>query len=264
MSFPHISTSWLVCPNQNSAARLRLFCFPCAGGMISAYTRWAKLLPSDIEVHVVHLPGRGKRFEEPLFLRLTDLLPVLAEAMMPYLDIPFAFLGHSMGAVLCFELARYLRKEKANFPLHLICCSCPAPQTPIATPHIHTLDQKEFLAELNLRYNAIPSHIQNDPDILGLFLPSLRGDFTILENYEYTPDLPLNCPISVYSGLQDKAISDSDLAGWCDQTSKDFELIMFKGDHFFLHNPSQALVDRLTHTLKNLSSAKESMLGTFV
>ena len=260
MSLSHITTSWLVCPNQNPTARLRLFCFPCAGGMISAYTRWAKLLPPDIEVYVVHLPGRGKRLEEPLFLNLADLLPVLAQAIMPYLDIPFAFLGHSMGAVLGFELARYLRRENANFPLHLICCSCPSPQTPIATPHIHKLNQKDFLDELNRRYKAIPPHIQNDPAILSLFLPSLRGDFTILENYEYTPEPPLDCPISVYSGLQDGAVSESDLAGWYDQTNEKFELIMFKGGHFFLHSPSQELIERLTYTLKDLDELKKPTL----
>ena len=247
-----LKNAWIVCPKPHPSPRLRLFCFPCAGGMVSAYTRWATLLPADVELCIIHLPGRGRRLAEKPFVQVTQLIPVLAQALDDILNIPFVFLGHSMGAVLGFEMARYLRQHKHSGPSHLFCCSCPAPQMPIATPYIHTLPEATFIAELNRRYAAIPVEIQQDRDILQLFLPSLRADFKMLETYVYTAEMPLSCPISVYVGEQDNAVSSLDLLGWREQTSHNFNLKTFTGDHFFLHNHGQLFLPTLTETLIGL------------
>lgn len=247
------AASWIVCPKPRPEARLRLFCFPCAGGMVSAYSRWATLLPAGVELCVIHLPGRGKRIAENPYVRLAQLLPVLTQALEPCLNIPFAFLGHSMGAVLGFEVARALRQRQLPGPMQLFCCSCPAPQLPIATPHIHPLPEQAFITELNRRYEAIPASIQQDRSILELFLPSLRADFTLLETYIYVPDRPLDCPISVYAGQQDNAVSSLDLAGWRDHTSGCFDLKIFQGNHFFLHHQPQPFLQTLIQSLAALT-----------
>lgn len=251
-----ISNPWIVCPKPNPRAQLRLFCFPCAGGLASAYNTWPNHLPPEVEICAVQLPGRGKRLAELPFTRLPLLIPALVSVLMPYLDIPFAFIGHSMGATLGFEIARQLRRQNFAQPKHLFVCSCPAPQTPLISPQIHQLPESAFIAELCHRYNAIPLAIATDKALMQLFLPSLRADFTMIDTYIYTEDSALECPITAFGGLQDGAVQCSDLANWRDQTCHIFNLQMFKGDHFFIHNTKSPF-------LKILSQHLQIVIGGF-
>lgn len=211
--------------------------------MVSAYSRWHLFFPDDIEICIVNLPGRGKRISEKPFFHISELVPALAKALSPLLKVPFAFLGHSMGAVLAFEIARYLRRQNTQLPTHLFCCSCPAPQTPMTKPLICNLPDEDFLNELNCRYGAIPASIRQNRNMLKLFLPSLRADFTVLESYAYIADKPLDCAISVYAGYQDQAVSFPALADWRIHASQRFQQMMFEGDHFFLHRDSQTTLN---------------------
>ena len=217
--------------------------------MVSAYARWAAMMPVDIELCVIYLPGRGQRLSETPFARLSQLLPVLMAELQPYCDIPVAFLGHSMGAILAFEAARYLRHHRLKEPSHLFCCSCPSPQTPTVAPLIHTLPEAAFVAEINRRYAAIPEAIQKDREMLSLFLPGLRADFAMLETYSYKPEPPLDAAISVYGGCNDRVVSQSALEGWRQHTSRQFELAMFEGDHFFVHSHTEDLIAKVAEAL---------------
>jgi len=246
------SNPWISCPKPNPQARLRLFCFPCAGGTISAYSQWSNYLPKDVEVHLVQLPGRGYRLEEPPFTRFFPLVQTLTSILRPYLNIPFAFFGHSMGATLAFEITRQLRRENHPSPVHLFGCCCPAPEKPILKPFIHQLPETEFLAELHHRYNAIPQAILQNAQLTQLFLPSLRADFTMIETYVYAYEKPLNCPITVFGGLQDKAICLDSLEAWGYETYSPFTLRMFSGDHFFLHHPQSPFLQFFSQELYQL------------
>lgn len=241
--------SWITCPKPNPQARLRLFCFPCAGGMASAYKLWPNNLPADVEVCSVQLPGRGSRLKEPPFTRISALVQTLVPILRPYLNIPFAFFGHSMGGTVGFEIARQLRREDNPGPVHLFACSCPAPQIPILSPPIHMLPESAFVAELRHRYNAIPQTILENNELMQLFLPSLRADFAIIDTYVNTTEKPLDCPISVFGGLQDRAISYDALEAWRNQTRSSFTLQMFPGDHFFLHNTKSPFLQALSQQL---------------
>lgn len=241
--------SWIACPKPNPQARLRLFCFPCAGGTTSAYSTWPNNLPADVEVYLVQLPGRGHRLQETPFTRFSPLVQTLIPILRPYLNIPFAFFGHSMGATIGFEIARQLRRQDNPSPVHLFASSCPAPQTPILSPPIHKLPEAKFVAELRRRYNAIPQPIQQNKELMQLFLPCLRADFTMIETYVYKTERPLDCPIAVFGGLQDGAISLDYLEAWRNQTCSSFTLQMFPGDHFFLHNPKSPFLQSLSQQL---------------
>lgn len=245
--------NWIVCPKPNPQARLRLFCFPCAGGLASAYNTWANCLPAEVEVCSVQLPGRGNRLAEPAFTRVIPLVQALTHILQPYLNVPFAFFGHSMGATLGFEIARQLRRQQHPGPLQLFACSCPAPQTPRSLP-IHTLPEDAFLAALHHRYNAIPQQILENREILQLFLPSLRADFAMIDTYTYYDEEVLACPISVFGGLQDNAVSAIALANWHNQTFSSFTLQMFPGEHFFLHKAKLSFLQRLSQHLAILVS----------
>ena len=239
--------SWVTCPKPNPQAKLRLFCFHYAGGGALSFRTWPDNLPPYIEVCPIELPGRGVRLMEPPFTRLEPLVQRLAQALLPSFNKPFAFFGHSMGSLVSFELARLLRT--LNFsPIHLFVSGHRAPQTPDPDPPIHNLPESAFLKELR-RYNGTPKEVLNNTELMQLLLLSLRADFAVIETYVYTPKPPLDCPINAFGGSHDWKVSRNDLEGWREQTSADFSLQMFRGDHFFLHSAQSLLLQILSREL---------------
>src|ERR1700720_4333094 len=122
-----VFTTWITCPRPHPQAALRLFCLPFAGGGASVYRSWGSQLPSSIEVCPVQLPGREERYGEPVFTSLIGLARAVAREMTPFLDRPFAVFGHSMGALLAFEVARSLRHSKTPSPGALWLPPAPGP-----------------------------------------------------------------------------------------------------------------------------------------
>ena len=244
--------NWISRSKPNSQARMRLFCFPCAGGTTSSYSKWQNSLPAEIEVCLVKLPGRGNRLDEPHFTQLLPLTKTLTPILKPYLNIPFVFFGHSMGATLAFEIARQLRRDGHPTPVKLFTACCPSPQKPIRRPFIHILPKAEFLQELQLRYNAIPQLILENEELMQIFLPSLRADFTMIETYSYAFENPLLFPITAFGGLEDKAIRYQDLEDWCRETSSYFNLEMFNGGHFFLQDYPTEFLARFSQHLSEI------------
>jgi medium-chain acyl-[acyl-carrier-protein] hydrolase len=241
--------SWIACRKPSPQARLRLFCFPYAGGGVSIFRAWSDGLPADVEVCPIQLPGRGTRLMEPPFTRLSPLIQALAEALFPLLDIPFAFFGHSLGALISFELARQLRRERAVEPVRLFISADRAPQIPNRDPAIHSLPEREFLVEL-CRLNGTPRKVLEDDELRQIMLPLLRADFAVYETYGYSTEPPLNCPISAFGGLQDHRVNRGDLEAWREQTSISFSLRMFPGDHFFLNTTQASLLGALSQELR--------------
>jgi medium-chain acyl-[acyl-carrier-protein] hydrolase len=170
------------------------------------------------------------------FAQLSPLVEALAQALAPLLDKPFAFFGHSLGALISFELARQFRRQYGVHPVRLFVSAGRAPHIPHRGPPIHTLAEKEFLAELR-RLNGTPSEILDHEELMEIMLPLLRADFALYENYVYSTEPPLNCPISAFGGIQDHRVNESDLEAWRAQTTASFSLRMFPGDHFFLKQP---------------------------
>ena len=233
---------WLTRPGPDPHARLRLFCFPYSGAGASIYYRWIGQLPAGIDVCPVELPGRGSRLAEPPFSRIAELSEAAAEALLPYLDRPFAFFGHSMGALACFELARLLRRRHGLQPVRLIASGHPAPQMPDREPPIHALPEPQFVEKLR-EFGGTPEEVLANAELRELILPILRADFAVCETYAYEPEAPLDCPISAYGGLQDREVLTEELDAWRTQTARTFTARMFPGDHFFIHS-AQPLVLR--------------------
>lgn len=244
--------SWVTCPKHNSQASLRLFCFPYAGGGALGFRPWADSLPKTIEVCPVELPGRGVRLMESPFARLEPLVQAIAHALLPHLDKPFAFFGHSMGALVSFELARLLCREYGNSPVHLFVSGCRAPQVPDPDPPIHALPESEFLKEVR-RLNGTPEAVLENAELMQLFLPILRADFAVIETYVYAPAPTLECPITAFGGLQDSSVSCNALEAWREQTSASFSLQMLPGNHFFLHSAHPLLLQALSRKLYQLA-----------
>jgi medium-chain acyl-[acyl-carrier-protein] hydrolase len=243
------SNSWVIVPRPSRKLRLRLFCFPYSGGSASVFRTWPDNLPQEVELCAIQLPGRGARLEEPPFTRLSQLVQTLAQVLRPYLNVPFALFGHSLGAFISFELVRQLRKQNDPGPLHLFVAGQRAPQLPDPDPPIHHLPERKLIEEICSRYNAIPQEVLEEAELIHLLLPALRADFTIIEMYSYIDERPLDCPISSFGGLQDRSLKQEDLAAWRDQTRSSFTLRMFPGDHFFTESARPELLQALSDDL---------------
>lgn len=241
---------WVTIPRPNPQAKLRLFCFPYAGSSASVYRPWVLTLPEPIEVCLIELPGRGMRMNEAALTDLSEIVRAIAIALQPYFDKPFACFGHSMGALISFELARRLRQDQHCQPLHLIVSGRQAPQVPDTKPPLHNSTDSELRDTLR-RFNGTPAEILDNSDLMQLLLPVLRADFKALENYRYVPAAPLQCPITAIGGLHDPEVDVETLEAWREQTAAAFSLQVFPGDHFFLHHEQSALVKTLTDQLSS-------------
>jgi medium-chain acyl-[acyl-carrier-protein] hydrolase len=232
---------------------LRLLCFPYAGGAANIFRAWADSLPATVEVCAVQLPGRGGRLLEPPFTDLLLLVRTAAQELLPFLDRPFAFFGHSMGATISYELAQLLRKDYNIEPLHLFASGRCAPQLPDEQPVTYDLPEPKFLEELR-QLNGTPAEVLEHPELIELLLPVLRADFELIQTHVYSPKPPLDCPITAFGGVEDKEVRREQLDAWREQTRARFSLQMFPGDHFFLHTAQPLLLESVARELGQLVS----------
>lgn len=239
---------WFVRPRPNPQARLRMFCLPYAGGGASAYVPWASLLPSEIELVAVQLPGRERRIREAAFTRIEALTAALLPQLLPQLDRPFVLFGHSMGALISFELTRALRRQGLQ-PRALLVSGHRAPQLPDRRRPVHALPEAELIDELR-QMNGTPEEVLAHPELLELLVPIMRADFELCETYRYAAEPPLALPISAFGGLQDPLFNREELAGWCEQTSAACTQRMLPGDHFFIHANRQMLIQAILLDLR--------------
>jgi medium-chain acyl-[acyl-carrier-protein] hydrolase len=243
---------WIAFRKPNPRARLRVFCFPYAGTGAAMFRSWSAGLPADVEVCPVQYPGRGTRLHEAPFARLSPLVQALAVALAPLLDQPFAFFGHSFGALVGFELVRQLRRQSAAQPARLFVSADRAPHLPTRHRAVHALHEDDFMAELR-RLNGTPGPVMDDADLMRIMLPVLRADFAAYETYAYSPEPPLDCAICCFGGVRDQRVSRGELEAWRDQTSAAFSLRMLPGDHFYLHVMEPLLLRLLSGELRGVA-----------
>ena len=243
------STPWLAGVKPNPSAKLRLFCFPYAGGGPAIFRTWQSELPQEVEVCPVQLPGRGRRLKEAAYTNVHTLVQELAQGLFPFLGKPFAFFGHSMGASISFELARYLRREHHLMPRHLFVSGRRAPHMPATHTPIYNLPEPEFIAGLR-DLNGTPHEALEQPDLMELMLPLLRADFELSETYTYLNGPLLDCPISIYGGQEDGDVPREYLEAWGELTTGPVSLKIFPGDHFFVNTAQNALLKTLSQELK--------------
>lgn len=247
MAPPSQVDRWVLRFHPNPHARRRLFCLPFAGGSASTFRTWSTLLPADVEVCAIQPPGRESRIAEAPFTQLATLVQTLAYIIQPYLALPFALFGHSLGALVAFELTRQLRREQLPEPRQLFVSARRAPQLAETDAPIHQLPDAEFVQELR-RYNGTPEAVLRHAELLALLLPVLRADFALHETYVYLPEPPLDCPIVAFGGLEDPLVQRDDLTAWRTQTRQRFDAHLLPGDHFFINNP-RALLGLLSQKL---------------
>ena len=245
--------NWIKVYDSRPSAKLRLYCLPYAGGGASLYRDWSKDLPEHVEVRAIQPPGREERLLEEPFDRVQALVHALAGVLEPELDRPYALFGHSMGALVAFELARTLRARGGPTPSHFFASGHRAPQIACPVETIHELSAEEFLHELNRRYDAVPAAARESAELLELFLPGLRADVAVCDTYAYTPSAPLDCPITAVGGDADAIVPLAQIEAWNEQTSSSFRHERFSGDHFFVKTARDELLQTLASDLQSFA-----------
>jgi medium-chain acyl-[acyl-carrier-protein] hydrolase len=228
----------------NQQSRLRLVCFPYAGAGPSALRNWAKALPAFLESRFLLLPGRERLLREAPFTEIAPLVEWAVERDPATWQAPFALFGHSMGALIAFEVARRLRRTAGPLPLCLVVSGRIAPQWPDPIEPIHALPYEQFRARLRDLQGTPPGVLDNE-ELMTLFTPMLRADFQVCETYRYTPEPPLACPIIALGSAEDETTPVDALRAWREQTSSRFAHHLFPGGHFFLHTQTQAMIETM-------------------
>jgi medium-chain acyl-[acyl-carrier-protein] hydrolase len=244
---------WIVRPVERPHAALRLFCFSHAGVGASAYRDWARMVPQEVELFAVQLPGRESRLREQCVTTIADAVGGVLCAFESLLDRPFALFGHSLGALLAFETARQLAHDGGPKPLHLFASGRRAPHLPGRHAPIVPLDRHAFIEEITRRYEGIPPQVLREPELLDLMLPALRADMTMLETYTFADRPPLSCPITAYAGSDDHEVHREELLAWRVHTRSAFDYRIFPGSHFFIQSARAALVADVAAILRRLA-----------
>lgn len=228
-------TPWLISRTPRPAAALRLYCFPHSGGSAGEYVRLLEPLP-DVEVWGVQLPGRGSHHERGAI----DSMPELVEALVAgtEFEAPFAFIGHSLGALVAYEATKALRERGRPQPEHLFVSACTPPHHRSTRAPLHVLSDADLLDAIQGEYGGLPSAIRDEPELLALVLPYYRADFRVYETYRASSGDPPTRPVTVVGGGAD-TIPIELLAQWSRHTTGPFQLHRLPGGHFYWRDPAQ-------------------------
>jgi len=239
----HPPSNWFHVYESRTSARARLFCFAHAGGPAATYRPWRAIAPDDVEIVAIELPARRARIAEPPLLSITAIIDALAPVIERHLDLPYALFGHSMGAIVAFELARRIRHRGWTAPRHLFVSGARAPQLTRA-PDLHALPRDAFLAAV-VALGGLPAALAAERELMDMVMPSLRADFTAIETWRYSAAPPFEYPITTFGGSDDPRVDSNHLQAWSEHTTMTFRSQIFPGGHFYLEDHRAELVRSL-------------------
>jgi medium-chain acyl-[acyl-carrier-protein] hydrolase len=237
---------------------MRLFCFPYAGAGASVYQPWKTMLPQGVELCAIQMPGREVRISERPITEWPSLIRQLESAILPWLDCPFAFFGHSLGALVAFELAGALRRRGHAEPLHLFVSGRAAPHL-VGQEPIHALPEPEFVQAV-ARMNGTPQEVLQSKELMSLLIPLLRADFTLSETYRHQGDPSLTTSMSAYGGRDDLDAPPDKVAAWRQHTHGAFRHVTLPGGHFFVN---QSRTELLAEVNGELHQALRGLPGQY-
>ena len=239
--------------------QLKLFCLPYAGAGASVYRDWRRRLPPCIDLVAFDLPGRGIRHGESPVNDWRRLIDVVVTDAQPHVADPFAIFGHSMGALIALELAHAIRARYGRSPVWLGVSGCQAPAQRKLDLKWLTRDDEAVCDELRSLGGTPPELLENR-DLLELLLPALRADFHLCGSYRPPQRERLRCPMLVLGGTRDGISEPLDnLAAWSVETLGRCDVAMIEGDHFFIHEQADAVLERVITSLTSVAGAVRSL-----
>jgi medium-chain acyl-[acyl-carrier-protein] hydrolase len=232
---------WFVVPRPQPGARIRLFCFPYAGGGVQTYVEWRRTLHPLVELVAVQPPGRGPRQGEAAHRTMDALIADLWPRIAPMLDRPYILFGHSMGSRMAYALAARARAEGARLPTHFVASGSGAPHLPHRERHTYDLPRADFIASLR-ELGGTPEEILGNPELIDMFLPLLRADFELAERHRADPDAPFEFGASILGGTDDPWVSRDDLTAWQAHFRRPVRIQMCEGGHLFIERDPAPVV----------------------
>ncbi|MFG2091537.1 MULTISPECIES: thioesterase II family protein [unclassified Spirillospora] len=239
--------TWFRCTENRPWASMRLFCLPHAGGSAVFYRPWAKEISPAVEVHAVQYPGRADRMADAMVTDAHQLARLIAGAMAPLMDRPAALFGHSMGAVLAYEVARLLQ-ERGSAPVHVFASGARPPHDR-GDDRVADRDDDGVVAEM-VNLGGSDAEALQDPELRELVLPYVRNDFRMIEDYAHRPGTRLTVPITAIIGDADTHVSEEQAAGWARVTDGRFALRTLPGGHFYLTDRQPDVIAEILRTLE--------------
>ncbi len=253
-----LPASWIVIPRAMPAARMRLFCFPYAGGSASIFASWPAGLPPEIEVCAIQPPGRHERLHEPLLHSVEEMVAALIPALLPYLDRPFATFGHCLGAIVMFEVLRELAEKHGRRPAHVFASAAPAPPRYLV-PSVAARPHEEF-RELLRAIGFAREGVLEDADVERYLLPAVKSDFELAARYNHVRARLLDAPITTFAGQDDSFAPVNVVDEWRHQTTSWSAKVVFQGEHYFIVPEREAVLGILGEELLLRLGAVEQRL----
>lgn len=232
--------------------KIKLFCFPYAGGSAGVYTSWKSKLDNSIELRPVELSGRGRRYKLPLYENMEKMINDVYNEIRGELDtMPYVFFGHSMGSLIAYELYYKIKETKHNPPVHIFFSGHKAPHMKKTEKDLHNLSDEEFKKEI-LSIGGTPEELFDYPELVDLFIPILRADYKVVDTYKYKEkDEKIDCNISIFNG-EDDIDEICDLKEWKIHTSKGCKEYLFRGGHFFINQSYNKIGNIINTTLSGV------------
>jgi surfactin synthase thioesterase subunit len=240
---------WMRNFHPSPTARIRLVCFPHAGGSASYYFPLSSALTPEFDVFGVQYPGRQDRYSEPFVETIDELADQAHAALSALPDAPLAFFGHSMGAVLAFEVARRCETLSGRQVVTVFASGSRAPS--------RYGDERNAKSDTDLvgvmrELGGTDPRVLENPELLATFLPAFRNDYRALQAYHRGTDVGISAPIVVMTATDDPKTSETDARAWHEHTSGGGEVHTFTGGHFYLEKQPQRVIEVVSAALRSV------------
>lgn len=240
--------AWIRRFHPVSDAPTRLVCFPHAGGSATFYFPVSRVLSPTTDVIAIQYPGRQDRRTESCVDSIGELADIIAAHLEPLADKPISLFGHSMGAMVAYEVAR--RMEKGGTPPLTLFASGRRAPSRYRDERMHLASDDGLIAELK-SLSGTDSAVLGDEEILRMILPAVRSDYKAVETYQHREGPLLNCPVTVLTGDLDPMVTMEEAKAWAGHTNGPFDLKVYGGGHFFINDHAAAVMRLIRETAGN-------------